>query len=364
MTRRQNIMARLAGVSLMSLGTLVSGICSADLRKSAVLAAAAPNGPQIVNLGVLLPDRGTVDRRLTIRNPSPRPITVTRIVTSCGCTLAKISNRLIAGNGEAALALHVAIRPWAGPERVSVLLEGARGGAPWRKLLLIKYRVRRMLRVFVGGKGPMGSQGYLRMGRVGVAARRLPKMTLVRGGYPAQWNRVKCRILSGILSAKLARTSRGRWALSLARTKPLYLGSQSCVLRLSFFDRGKELPYHLLDPITFNTAGPVDMVPGSLFFGVVGPGQLPAQQAQLWVGTPCKKCVYRITAVSPTGPANATARIVDRGQAVRLTLHTAGLAGRVEGHVVVVVSGSGKTYRFREDYLGYVLHRTAQPTAR
>lgn len=319
----------------------------------AVPRSAIKASEQILNLGTLLPNSGVLARRVKIANLSPRAIVVTKVITSCGCTEARLFQHRIAGGSSALLSLHVAIRPWAGPEEISVALAGRRGGKPWHKILLVRYRVRRMLRVALRGVETLESQEYLDLGTLRPRFPALPALSLARGGFPAKWDRLECLASGKRLATRVRRSAPNCWLLKLSRTRPFYLGSQSCVLRFSFFRGGRKLAYRLHVPVDFRVNGPVDLVPHSLFFGLVAPGRVAKAKLRIWTGDSPKAEHWRITAALSSDPASVKATVAKGGMAVIVIGPTAAPPGRFAGSVRVDVSDGIRHFRFLEDYLGY-----------
>jgi hypothetical protein len=237
---------------------------------------------------------------------------------------------------------------------------GERGNKLWEHSLTVRYHVRRMLRVAIHTRQQLTTEGFANLGVLPVGTRSLPALGLERGSYPAKWETVRCDAPGGILVADIDRTGTGRWILILTRKHPYYYGSQSCLLRFSFTHNGKTLPYKLDDPITFRIAGPVKLVPDSVFFGLADPQEVLKQRVTLWVKAPRRGQPFRISSVRAGDRAHLNARVLRGGQAVGLSLHTTGLSGRVAGHIIITVSSMGRNYRFRVDYLAYVLGKEGE----
>lgn len=301
-----------------------------------------------------------ISREVRIKNPAGVPVLVGRVVTSCGCTRASLSSVVIAPRSSALLSLRIAVHRWPGPGVVNVALIGKCGKEHWHRTLVVSYYVHRMLRIAAGGREQLTTEGFIRLGTLPSSTRALPPLTILRGGYPEKWERLQCDAIDGILTARLDKLSASHWGLVLARRHPFYYGSQSCMLRFSFIRGGRALRYRLYDPVTFRVVGPAELVPDSVFFGEARAGKVLAERVGLWVASKRNGRAYRITAAAASDPVHLRTRITPGGRAVRLSLNTADLAGRVQGHVVITVSRAGKTYRFREDYLGYVMRHATR----
>ena len=347
--------AMVSALAAYTAASLLASIASVPPESTPSVAVKSVKG--VVNLGVLLPG-GYVNRRITIANHTNKAILVTRIVTSCGCTHAVLNNQRILPGEMSMLLIRVRVVPWAGPARITVLLTGNSGGSPWSRELIILYRTRRMLRVVLKGREMRQTDDYIDLGTFPLRAcgSVLCTLNLMRGGYPEDWDRLQCHIIPKMmLHPILRRVAQGKWTLTLARDKPRYLGSQSCILRFSFFKHGKKLIHHLSVPVSFRMKGPVDTDPESIFFGILKPGVTAKRIVRLWETTRRSGiAAFRIIKTSHSGHVPLTARVIRDGHAVAVYLHTVNLSGKVGGDVIITVSGDGTIYRFREDYLAYV----------
>ena len=246
-----------------------------------------------INLGVELP-MARVKEVVPIHNTSNFPIFVRQVLTSCGCVRAAMSRRKIPPRTAAWLTLAVETHFWPGPGLVTVMLEGSMDGKPWRRELRVAYRTRRLLRLYLGKKGVGSGRAFIDFGSFRAGTSSLPSLRLVRGGFPARWNRVECRVNSSLVFARLRKTAEDAWLLTLNRVRPGYVGSQSFMLRFSFRNHGRVLPYHLSKPVTFRVDSPVDLYPGSILFGVVRPGAVVKRKVSIWTGTAKGPHGYRI----------------------------------------------------------------------
>ncbi len=164
----------MTSIKIKSLGAFVISVLYLASGGGVMIGAVPPQahvpplkehaGTEIIGLGDLLPGI-LVSRSVGIHNGHAGPLRITRAITSCGCTQARLSRKLIPAGASATLNFRVAIRPWAGTEQVAILVAGTWGKRiPWRREVLVRYHARRMLRISLKGREALESQDYLNLG--------------------------------------------------------------------------------------------------------------------------------------------------------------------------------------------------------
>jgi hypothetical protein len=199
-----------------------------------------------IDLGSQLPGQ-ILQRRVVIRNTGSQTMHFTQIMTSCGCLQSTLQPQTIRAGAASILTLQIATRPWTGPELVTVTLMGTMKAAPLVRRYLVRYTVRRLIRIR-GTQDNSGEPYYLDIGTLSVGAKPKPfQVSITRGTYPPHWDTLRCSTSDPRLAAKVRPIGRDSWILSLIPRGLSILGSQSYQLRFSFYRGGKELPYHILN---------------------------------------------------------------------------------------------------------------------
>lgn len=306
------------------------------------------SSPVVCDLGTLAPGQKIV-KFIDVHNQLPQPFLVSGVYSTCGCTVVKLMHSVILPHGHCLLRLDITARIWPGSEAVEVTVAGKVGHSMEALRYYIKYDVENLISF-------PGMSYYVNLGSVDESA--LPRwITLLirRGANPTPWDQLRCTVLGRSIKAHLGQPHGGAYLLRLHLARTTSLGIRSCKLHFTFFDHGKGLKYHVDRPMVFRIVGPVDLSPDSIFFGSADTGKVLDQQIVLWVGAPKTEQTFRINSAKVGDTAHLKTQISRNGQAVLFSLHTAGLAGRVAGHIIIIVSGVGKIYRFREDYLAYII---------
>ncbi len=306
-----------------------------------------------VNFGNQLPGQ-LLQRRVLVSNAGPAAIQISQVITSCGCLHSTLKPQLIAPGKVGILTLQIATRPWTGPELVTVTLMGTTKAAPLVRRYLVRYTVRRLIRI-CGTQDNSGEPYYLDLGTLSVGAKPKPfQVSITRGTYPAHWDTWRCSTSDPGLAAKVRPIGRDSWMLSLIPRGLTILGSQSYQLRFSFYRGGKELPYHYSQPVNFMVRGPVAIEPGSVFFGAIPYGSTVTKHLQLVTNTTGKPGKGRMTSVKSSDPAHAKISIINGGKDIRVAFHAMGIHGQAAGCFLVTAQYGGSQYQFHIDYLAYV----------
>ncbi len=307
-----------------------------------------------IDLGSQLPGQ-ILQRRVVIRNTGSQTMHFTQIMTSCGCLQSTLQPQTIRAGAASILTLQIATRPWTGPELVTVTLMGTMKAAPLVRRYLVRYTVRRLIRI-CGTQDNSGEPYYLDIGTLSVGAKPKPfQVSITRGTYPPHWDTLRCSTSDPRLAAKVRPIGRDSWMLSLIPRGLTILGSQSYQLRFSFYRGGKELPYHYSQPVNFMVRGPVSIEPDSIFFGAVPYDSTVIKHLQLVTSATGQIGKGRILSATSTDPCHAVVAVTGGGKGLRATFHAAGTQGRSTGRFLVTARYGDSQYQFRVDYLVYVL---------
>ena len=356
-------------IRLLAFGGLGLGL--ALLALCLVLAAArrAATGTQsvsfripavTVDLGSQLPGQ-LLRRQWPVPNPGSASIRITRIVTSCGCLQSTLQPLTIPPGKTGVLNFAIATRPWSGPALVTATLTGIAGSAVIVRRYLIRYTVRRPIRI-VGAKDTNGEPYYLDLGKLSLGSKPRPFRVFVRRGtYPARWDSLRCAADNPVLGASVKKIGLDSWALSLAPRGLTILGSQSYQLRFSFYRGGKELPFHYSQPVNFKVEGPVELEPDSVFFGPVPYGSTMVRRLRLVTSATGRSGSGRIVSAKSPIPGGAAISVNAGGTGLRAAFHAAAGVGQITGRYLITAEYGGSFYRFRVDYLAYV---TGKPEAK
>ena len=237
---------------------------------------------------------------------------------------------------------------------VTAVLYGRTGSASVFRQYRFLYSVHRMIRVSGIQDNPEQSY-YLNLGSTTAGASPTPyRLTVTRGGYPAPWDSLKCSAYAADLALDLKQKDKNTWLLTLVPKNLAILGSQSYMLRFSFYRKGKELRYHYLEPVNFKVRGPVEMAPDSVFFGYVPYGSTVVKHMQLLTSATGQAGKGRILSARSTDPKHAVASIINGGAGLRVVFHARGKTGQAAGRFLITVMYGARKYIFREDYLAYV----------
>lgn len=237
---------------------------------------------------------------------------------------------------------------------VTAVLYGRTGSASVFRQYRFLYSVHRMIRVSGIQDNPEQSY-YLNLGSTTAGAKPIPyRLTVTRGGYPAPWDSLKCSANAADLALDLNQKGKNNWLLTLLPKNLAILGSQSYMLRFSFYQKGKELRYHFSEPVNFKVRGPLEMEPDSVFFGAVPYGSTVVKHLQLVTSATGEIGKGRIVSATSTDPTHAVASIINGGKGLRVAFHAVHVRGRTTGRFLVTAEYGGSRYQFREDYLAYV----------
>ncbi|MHB1768052.1 MAG: hypothetical protein ACYCUV_09410 [Phycisphaerae bacterium] len=309
-----------------------------------------------VNLGNQLPGQ-VLHRRVLVRNTGPVTMNFSKVITSCGCIRATVRPEVLPSGKTATLSLAIATRPWPGPELITATLFGTTGSTPIVRQYLVRYTVRRLMRI-AGSKGTLGEPYYLDCGTISVGSNPKPfQVSVTRGTYPARWDAWRCSTGSRELAASIRKTGNGTWMLSLIPKGLAILGSQSYILRFSFYNKGRKLQYHYSQPVNFTVRGPVELEPGSVFFGAISYGTTVSKNLKLISYATGQMAKGRILSATSTDPRHATVSIGDGGKGLRVAFHAVGTHGQATGRFLVAAEYHEARYRFRIDYLADVFGR-------
>jgi hypothetical protein len=304
----------------------------------------------ISNIGVLAPGQ-KIRRIINFRNQFRQPFMVRSVIASCGCTSAKLLTRpdsKIAPGSHVPLCVDIIARVWPGKEDVEVAVVGTAGGSAKVLRYLFQYQVKNLIQF------PRGSYN-VDLGKITESS--LPQwksLNIERGDNPMPWDQMRCTALDQSIEARLDRPHHGDYQLRLHIARTSSLGIRSCMLRFTFYDRGKKLSYHLDRPVVFRVVGPVDLAPESILFGAVSRGKAITRTLRLFVKTQSQSNPYRIVAIHVTKGSPITGLISSGGQTAQITLKTAGVHASADGHVGVVITNGRRSYIFRENYLALV----------
>jgi hypothetical protein len=226
-----------------------------------------------IDLGPQLPGQVLV-RRVVVANAGSATMRFFKVITSCGCLKGDLRPAVIAAGKTATLRLRIVTRPWLGPEAVTALLYGKAGSQPTVLKYVVRYSVHRMIRV-TGLNIASDQPYYLNFGAISDGATPAPfRLAIKRGGFPGRWNSLRCSANAAELATRLKQKGKNTWFLSVVPKNLTILGSQSYMLRFSFYHKGKELRYHFSEPMDFNVRGPVaKRINGFPFWYAAGPVQ-------------------------------------------------------------------------------------------
>ena len=347
---RAGLLAGIVGAIVVILLVLASKNAWLSGAISPVLPA---EGTENINLGPELPGR-VLHLQEIVSNHGAAAIHFSKLITSCGCLKGGLQPATIFPGKSATLHLELVAHDFPGGELVTAMLRGNAGHRQIIRQYNISYSVHRMIRV-TGPRGSPTRSYYLDLGALRVGAKPKPlTLTIVRGAYPGQWDTLKCSCSGMDLATRLKKTGMGRWRLALAPRSLMVLGSQSYMLRFSFYRKRRELRYHFSEPVNFTVRGPVEIEPDSIFFGAVPIGTISTQRLHMLTSVTSRTGSGRITSVRSTDPTRATATVIDSGKGIRATFRGIGLLGGARGRFLVDTEYHGERYRFRIDYLADV----------
>lgn len=309
-----------------------------------------------IDLGPQLPGQVLV-RRVVVANTGSDTMRFFKVITSCGCLKGDLRPAVIAAGKTATLRVRIVTRLWPGPEGITALLYGKAGSQPTVLKYVVRYSVRRMIRV-TGLNIASDQPYYLNFGAISGGAMPAPfRLAIKRGGYPGRWSSLRCSANAVELATRLKRKGRNTWSLSVVPRNLAILGSQSYMLKFSFYYKGKELRYHFSEPIDFNVRGPVAIEPDSIFFGAVPYDSTVIKNLQLVTSATGQVGKGRILSATSTDPGHAVVAVTDGGKGLRVAFCAVGTQGRSTGRFLVTARYGGSQYQFRVDYLAYVLRR-------
>ncbi|NNM85030.1 MAG: DUF1573 domain-containing protein [Phycisphaerales bacterium] len=325
-------------------------LCAAHLARGSL---GRPISPYVLisDIGVVAPGQ-KIRRIINFRNQFRQPFMVRSVIASCGCTSAKLLTRpdsKIVPGSHCPLRVDIIARVWPGREDVEVTVVGTAGGSAKVLRYLFQYQVKNVVQ-FPGGSYDVD------LGEV--AESSLPRwryFNVYRGDNPMPWDQMRCTSSDQSIEVRLGQRHQGDYRLGLHIARTSSLGVRSCILRFTFFDRGKKLSYHLERPVVFRVVGPVDLTPESILYGAVSPGRLVPKTIRLLATAKSHAATYRITNIRIPKGTPVAAEIESGGQAVRVILKTAQAPVCASGHVVIMISNGRNSYSFREDYLALVI---------
>ncbi|MDA8376997.1 MAG: DUF1573 domain-containing protein [Planctomycetia bacterium] len=307
-----------------------------------------------IDIGPQLPGQVLV-RRVVVTNTGSDTIRFFKVITSCGCLKGDLRPAVIAAGKTATLRVRIVTRLWPGSEEVTALLYGKAGSQPTVLKYVVRYSVHRMIRV-TGLNIASNQPYYLNFGAISGGATPIPfHLAIKRGGYPGRWSSLRCSANAAELATKLKQKGKNTWFLSVVPKNLAILGSQSYMLKFSFYHKGKELRYHFSEPIDFNVRGPVAIEPDSIFFGAVPYGSTVIKNLQLVTSATGRMGKGRILSATSTDPGHAAVAVTGGGKGLRATFHAVGTQGRSTGRFLITARYGGSQYQFRVDYLAYVL---------
>ena len=307
-----------------------------------------------IDLGPQLPDQLLHDR-LRGTNSESATVHFSQLITSCGCLSGVLYPSAIPAGKTGTLTLTLATPDWAGTKVVTALLYGTMGSASADRRYVVTYSVHRMIRV-TGWRATLGEAYYLDLGSILVGSMLIPfQVTITRGSYPVRWDTLRCSTNTKYMATRLVRNGKRRWLLSVVPKDLTMLGSQSYVVRFSFYCGNRELNYHLSLPVNFTVRGPVAIEPDSIFFGAVPYDSTVIKNLQLVTSTTGQIGKGRILSATSTDPGHAAVAVTGGGKGLRATFHAVGTQGRSTGRFLITARYGGSQYQFRVDYLAYVL---------
>ena len=276
-----------------------------------------------IDLGPQLPGQVLV-RRVVVANTGLDTVRFFKVITSCGCLKGDLRRAVIAAGKTATLSVRIATRLWPGPEAVTALLYGKAGSQSTVLKYVVRYSVHRMIRV-TGLNIASNQPYYLNFGAISGGAVPAPfRLAIKRGGYPGRWSSLRCSANAAELATRLRRKGRNTWSLSVVPRNLAILGSQSYLLKFSFYHKGKELRYHFSEPIDFKVRGPVEIEPDSIFFGAVPYGSTVVKHLQLVTSATGQAGKGRILSATSSDPGHATVGVTDGGKGLRAAFHAIG----------------------------------------
>ena len=308
------------------------------------------------NLGPQLPGQ-ILTRRVVVSNGGSATLRFSKVITSCGCLNGDLQPAIIPPGKTATLRLKLTTHDSPGAELVTALLYGRAGSTAVVRQYRFKYSVHRMIMI-AARLGAPSRPYYLNLGAISDRAMPSPfGFAIKRGGYPARWDSLRCSANTRGVAVGLRQRNKDTWLLSLVPKNLAILGSQSYMLRFSFYRKGRELRYHSSEPVNFKVRGPVEIEPGSVFFGAVPLGSTLVKRLHLVSSKTGQSGTGRILSVKSTDPKRATVAITEGGKGLRAVFRAVGTDGQATGRFLVVTKYHGEKYQFRIDYLADIYGR-------
>ncbi len=324
------------------------------------LPPSADASTQTISLGARLPGR-VIPRTLRIRNTANQPLHFSLLRTSCGCLSAKVAPTTVAPGALATLSLRIVTHELPGPSQVSAVLVGNEGTARHVWQYSVTYTVRRMIQVFPPGPR-FGSPVAIDLGIIKQRALGRPiTLSVVRGGFPARWDTLLCRVVNRAGAVSVRKLRPGRWSLRLSIIDHRLLGTQSFPLRFTFLDHGKPLAYHLTEPVVFTATGALSLVPSSLLVGTLKPDEKFHAMIKLWSRD--ASIIPRFLSAESTAKQMTTS-ITNGGRGVAVPFIPGQNRGPISGEIQFKVQYGSKVVNLHGDYFAYVLKRHGEPIPR
>jgi hypothetical protein len=319
-----------------------------ELVLSTLSPPAVGSAPNTIDLGdARVEDRVTESFR--VLNDTGRPLVVTNITASCGCTSASLDRTAIDPRGEAELRMKISTGAAAGLRVVTVSFDGGSATSPAKFTFRVALHVRTVFAL-------PDNDTDISIGQTAISRSPVIRVVTVgKGDARLEWDGLAVESDNPQLSASAQPVSTGEWRVRFSIDPRGRLGPFAGNVTLRALDHGGDTGYTVLRHVSAWITGPVRAAPGSWLIGQAVPGHVAEQSIHILpTGSDDEQAEF----LDATASDPKTVEIVKdatRKDRFAIRYKPPATLGRDSGYVDARVSTRHGQYTIRIFYLALVL---------
>jgi hypothetical protein len=338
--RRSLTVAIYLGFILLMSGLMIQIIRHRQSRRAEVM-------EMTHDLGVVFP--GVVlTHSFNIRNEFDEDLRILSAESSCRCTTAVPSKRLLRPSEVTTISLTYEPKDMVGPLRAETVVAARAGRASKLYRLVLR----------ATSKEVIGFPDYSYTLPLGVFALddnpKRASFTINRGSHPLRWDALRCQSEDADITASAAPIGDGKWRVEIQLHGQEWLGSLLRHVDFLFYDHGRRTDYILRKPVVARITGPVTATPHTLYLGPMSGGRTLEKVITVQSVDRDAKDAVEVVAAEASDPGFAACTVGQERNRVKILFRTANKSGRLSGHIIVTVKLDETTYRIRIEYLAIV----------